>query len=103
MVNLVKIVGFCICAGLLITGCGTSIPVGGLYTGVKLPVSGKDAKYSKEGRAVCQSYLSIVALGDCSVEAAAKAGGITDIKVVDTKVENYLGFYGKYTTIVKGD
>ncbi|WP_437339613.1 TRL domain-containing protein [Helicobacter bilis] len=44
-----------------------------------------------------------MALGDCSVEAAAKAGGITDIKLIDQEAKNYLGLYGQYTTIVKGN
>lgn len=88
---------------LLISGCATSFPTGALYTGVKQGVGGDNAKYSKEGKSTCTSILSLVALGDCSVEAAAKAGGITDIKLIDQEVVNYVGLWGQYTTIVKGN
>ncbi|EEO24952.2 MAG: TRL-like family protein [Helicobacter sp.] len=88
---------------LLISGCAAPYPMGSLYTGVKQGVGGDSAKYSKEGTATCTSILSLVALGDCSVEAAAKAGGITDIKLIDQEAKNYLGLYGQYTTIVKGN
>ena len=88
---------------LLISGCATPYPTGVLYTGVKQGVGGSSVQYSKEGRAKCTSVLGIVASGDCSVEAAAKAGGIADVKLIDYEVKNILGLYGQYTTIVKGN
>ena len=88
---------------LLISGCATPYPTGLLYTSVKQGISADSVKYSKEGKATCTSILTLVAFGDCSVEAAAKAGGITDIKLVDQEAKNYLGLYGQYTTIVKGN
>ncbi|WP_104757631.1 TRL-like family protein [Helicobacter salomonis] len=103
MSRFTKLVGVCLCAGFLISGCASSIPAGGLYTGVKVPVSGNGEPGSKTGEASCTSILGIVAFGDCSVEKAAKAGSVSTIKSVDRKVVNFLGLYGRYTTIVKGD
>ncbi|WP_121020403.1 TRL-like family protein [Helicobacter vulpis] len=103
MLRVVKLAGVGACAGILMAGCGTSIPVGALYTDVKVPVSGNGKHHSKTGEASCTSILSLIAIGDCSVEAAAKAGGVSNIKSVDRKVVNYLGIYGRYTTVVKGD
>ncbi|WP_034575019.1 TRL-like family protein [Helicobacter sanguini] len=88
---------------LFVAGCAAPHPTGVLFTSTTTPVSGIETKYSKTGQASCVSYLSLYAGGDCSVEAAAKAGGITTIKSVDFQSTNYLGLYGKYTTIVKGD
>lgn len=58
---------------------------------------------TKEGTAECKNIMGLVFFGDCSVETAAKNGKITQIKSVDTKVFNILGFYATYTTIVKGN
>lgn len=93
----------CVCVGILISGCASPLPVGGLVTSVKLPVSGNDVRYSKEGHASCVSILSIFAVGDCSVGKAARNGGVVKIKMVDRKAFNFLGLFGKYTTIVQGD
>lgn len=72
-------------------------------TMVTMPVSGNDVQYSKEGRASCWSFFSLVATGNCSVEKAAKSGGVTKIKMVSRETNNFLGIVGKYTTIVQGD
>lgn len=91
---------------LLVSGCGSAaFPVNGvLFTQAKGPVTAtSNGSGSKEGRAECVSYLSLVALGDCSVETAAKNGGISQIKSVDSDVFNILGLYTKYTTVVKGN
>jgi len=90
----------------LLSGCaGTgAVAVNGfLYSDVKGPqlVTASTAA-SKTGEATCTSILGAIATGDCSIEAAAKAGGITEISTVDTKVENILGLYATRTTIVRG-
>ncbi|WP_275896919.1 TRL domain-containing protein [Helicobacter suis] len=43
------------------------------------------------------------AAGDCSVEKAAKNGGIVQINTVDRTVANVLGIVGVYTTVVRGN
>ncbi|WQV07049.1 TRL-like family protein [Helicobacter pylori] len=92
-----------VCLSVLISGCASSYPTGSLFTIVTVPVSGNDTQYSKEGRASCWSVFSLVAAGNCSVEKAAKSGGITKIKMVSREANNFLGIVGKYTTIVQGD
>ncbi|MBL7081406.1 MAG: TRL-like protein family [Candidatus Omnitrophica bacterium] len=91
-------------AVLLLSGCATFLPYGQLYTNVKAPVAATgDVSYSKVGTATATSILGIVATGDASIDAAARDGGITEIKYVDYEVNNILGIYGQYTTTVYGD
>jgi len=90
----------------LMTGCAGTIssPMNGfLYTDAKGPlVTTSSSASSKTGEATCTSILGWVATGDCSIEAAAAAGGITEISTVDTKVSNIIGIYATRTTIVRG-
>ncbi|MBF0484487.1 MAG: protein trl [Candidatus Omnitrophica bacterium] len=88
-----------------VAGCATIYPVGMIYSEVAVPVAvgAADGTYSKVGTATSKSYLYMIAVGDSSIEAAAKAGGITKIQFVDHKVKNVLGFIGEYTTYVYGD
>ena len=62
-----------------------------------------DMSHSKVGKAETTSIMGLVATGDSSIKTAAANGGIKKIKYVDYEVENILGIYGKYTTIVYGD
>ena len=57
---------------------------------------------SKEGKACVQSILGWVAQGDASIEAAKKAGGITEVSSVDHTAKNTLGVIGEWCTVVKG-
>jgi hypothetical protein len=56
----------------------------------------------KSGEACSTGYLGIVAMGDASVYAAKKAGGITDVHSVDFRVFNILGLYVQGCTVVHG-
>lgn len=89
----------------LLTGCATQTPIGFIITDNTLPLQVGDAsaKCLKVGTATSQSYLAMVAVGDCSIETAAKNGGITKINHADWKVKNILGFIGEYTTTVYGE
>jgi len=88
----------------LFSGCVTVQPIGALYTEVKLPVTvGTLSKATKVGRAECKSICGLVAMGDASIEAAAKNGGITVIHHVDWEVENIAGIIGKYRCVVYGE
>lgn len=83
-------------------GLGSPIP-GNLFSDVRAPGLGiGEASDYKEGRAECESILGLIATGDCSIEAAKRNGGITQVQYVDRKVKNILGVYATYTTIVKG-
>ena len=93
-------------AAFLLVGCASLYPVGGLYTGVKLPNNmgdGKDVTYTKIGKAQANSILCLVATGDASLEKAVQNGGIKTVKYVDYHVDNFLGIYGTYTTTAYGD
>ncbi len=89
----------------LFMGCAMLVPMGGLYTGVKLPftATGNSGVSSKTGIAECKSVLGLVAVGDCSIDAAKKNGGITKVNHVDMDVMNILGIYGSYKVIVSGE
>ena len=89
---------------LVLSGCATYMPAGALYVGAKGGIAAADStSYSKVGKSQATSILGLVATGDSSIKTAAANGGITKIKYVDYEVENILGIYGKYTTIVYGD
>lgn len=104
-----KVLGATALAGALfaLTGCGVGAigsggPNGVVFTDTTVPLSGNAAGSTKQGTAVCTGILAVAAFGDCSVEAAARNGGITQVQSVDAKIFNILGLYTTYTTIVKG-
>lgn len=91
---------------LFTTGCAMAAsPVTGfIYTKVDAPLTvNADAEAKKTGSATCKSYLGLCATGDASIEAAAKAGGITKIHHVDFKSYSILGVYAEFTTVVHGE
>ncbi len=89
----------------MLMGCALLVPMGNVYTGVKLPmaVTGNSGVSTKTGEATCVSVLAVVATGDCSIEAAKKNGGITKVNYVDWEVKSILGIYGTYKVIVSGE
>jgi hypothetical protein len=93
-------------ACLFLTSCAfVRSPLSGvLYGDVKSPVTATGNPGSmKVGTAEATSILGIVATGDASIEAAAKAAGITKIHHVDEHAVNYFIFYAKYTVYVYGE
>lgn len=80
-------------------------PSGGVYNNITAPldVDVESTKmYSKRGESSSISILSLVAVGDAGIAAAAKNGGITIVEHADYNYFNILGIYQKYTTIVYG-
>ena len=57
---------------------------------------------NRVGEACSTSILGLIAVGDASIEAARRNGGITMISSVDESSSNYFILYGKYCTIVRG-
>ncbi|MBW2664606.1 MAG: TRL-like family protein [Deltaproteobacteria bacterium] len=97
---------FIACVSLcFVMSCATSFPIGTLYTELKLPVTAtaNSGQATKVGTAECISVLALVAIGDASIEAAKKDGGITKVHHVDWEVENILGIIGKYKVTVYGE
>lgn len=75
-----------------------------MYTDVKAPVAVTSNSVSnKVGTSQAISYLGVVAVGDASIDAAAKRGGITKIHHVDEHATNVLGLFAKYEVIVYGE
>ena len=87
-----------------LTGCiAVYTPaIGILFTEVYGPVDAGGSVGSKEGKACVQSILALVATGDASIQAAARAGGITKIGSVDHYTRNIVGILGEFCTIVRG-
>ena len=96
---------FAVYAVFMLLGCATMIPIGTLYTDAKLPgiATSNSGTSSKIGEAQCTSVLGLIALGDCSIAAAKKNGGIKKVYSVDWDVKNILGIYGTYKVIVRGE
>ena len=98
----VKVVGLLIGFGML-AGCASPMPMGALYTELKLPVTATGISGKKEGISECKSVLSLVATGDCSIETAKKNGGITKVSGADWEAKSILGIIGEYKLHVYGE
>jgi hypothetical protein len=87
---------------LMLAGCASYMPAGGLYTEGKMGVQAGSGAADKTGRACMTSILALVATGDASIEAAKAAGGIKEVVTMNYEVKNILGIYGEYCLVVKG-
>ncbi len=90
-----------------LSGCAAMItrqPVTGfLYTEMKEgEMVSSNQTGNRTGEACAQSVLGLVATGDASIEAARKAGGITQISYSDSSAKNILGIIANYCVIVHG-
>jgi len=91
-------------AGCMPVSGGNGGAMGIVYAGYKMGGNvGTGTGGAKSGTACAKSILGIVSMGDASLEAAKKAGGITTVSDVDHDIFNVLGVYGKTCTIVHGD
>jgi hypothetical protein len=95
---------------LLVQGCLTAPfmpPMGTLVSSVQAPL---DIDYhqtnvaaAKTGEASSISILGLVALGDCSTQAAAQQGGLRTVNTADYDYFNVLGIFQKTTVRVYGE
>lgn len=93
-------------SSLALTGCTAAMtPVfGGLFTQTKGPVSGVDNDVSMDKKGVAEAQgIVLVGIGDASIEAAMRNGGITKIHHIDHESMSVLGVYSVYRTIVYGE
>lgn len=103
-------------ACIAIFGCGCAAlgggyPSGSLYNGTtvphgvdKLEMAGTGRSGDKEGESCATGILNAVAWGDASVDAAKKAGSITDVHSVELKSFSILGVvYSTGCTVVHGN
>ena len=95
---------------IILLGCGGyGYPVGSLYTGTQVPhginrneTSGPGKSGDKHGEACATGILGAAAFGDASLDAAKKAGGVTEIHSVEFHGTNILGLYTQGCTEVHG-
>lgn len=95
-----------ISASVFMTGCaGVATPANGaLFSDVQWDsaIANNGVAADKTGEACVKSILGMVATGDASLEAAKKAGGITEVATVAHTSSNILGFVAEYCTVVSG-
>ena len=107
--NLLKIATGGVMAMILI-GCGAvGYPVGSVYTGTQVPsginrneTSGPGKTGDKAGEACATGILGLAAFGDASLDAAKKAGGISEVHSVEFHGTSILGIYSQGCTEVHG-
>lgn len=90
---------------LLVSGCAlpTRQPVTGLlYSDTKATENVTDNTAAPKTGMACMSSIIGIATGDASMEAAKKAGGITQVAYVDNTSEGILGLWAKYCLVVHG-
>lgn len=77
---------------------------GALYNDTVEPsaLSQQPIRPCKVGKATCDNYFGLVQLGDCSYEAAMRAGKITQVNHHDTHTKGWF-FFTHTTTRVYGD
>lgn len=78
-----------------------------IYGNVKYPsaYSGASEKGPgpKKGISKAQNIMGLIAVGDASVEAACKAGSISEVATVDHEYMSILGVYVEWSTIETGN
>ena len=89
--------------------CGGCVGVGGPISGAAVVIDkgpgqmvDNSVKATKVGKASAMGIV-VVALGDASLNAAARDGGISKVHHVDYEYFNILGVYAKSTTVVYGE
>lgn len=89
---------------VLFSSCGAVGVIGAIYTGVTSPVAVTSNEVgSKVGMAKATGVLGIVAVGDGSINKAAKEAGITKISHVDVKTTSVLGIFTTQKYFVYGE
>jgi len=102
--------GLCVVL-LLASGCVSYYapvmpPSGMLFSAISAPMDvdlDQTSMGMSDGSASSYSILSLVAFGDCSIEAAADDGGLRTINHADYKYLNVLGAFSMFTTVVHGN
>ncbi|MBX3230439.1 MAG: hypothetical protein KIT84_03105 [Labilithrix sp.] len=96
---------------LVAIGCGFGggYPYGSLYTGTQVPhginineTSGPGKTGDKNGEACATGILGLAAFGDASLDAAKKAGGVSEVHSIEFHSTNILGIYTQGCTVAHG-
>lgn len=98
---------FAVAIAMSLASCGALGSVAGsgaLYTDIAQgEMVTSNSLGSKVGTAVANSYCGLVAIGDASVQTAARSAGIKKISHVDSKKSSILGIINTHTTVVYGE
>ena len=95
----------------LLAGClGSGYPIGVIYNGTSMPhqmdrmeATGPGRTGDRFGQACATGIMGAVAWGDASLDAAKKAGSITEVHSVEFKPTVVaLGIYYQACTVVHG-
>lgn len=79
-------------------------PFGYMYTETETPIAlGSAESGEKAGEACVKAFFGMIAVGDASIEAAKKNGGIDDVYTVNKSNFSVLGMFSKQCTIVRGE
>ena len=82
------------------TGAGMGV----LFTGVtEGQIATSNPVGTKVGESSSIGVLGLVAVGDASIQNAAKQAGITKVSHVDVKKTSVLGLFASYKTLVYGE
>jgi hypothetical protein len=107
--SIMKKIGFFICliSMVMLVGCGPYCP-GIIFSDIDVPLCSPDDASglqlgSKTGTSEMVNYIGWIATGDASIQAAAKNGGITNVKTVDYHYDTILGIVNTTTTTVTGE
>ncbi len=106
MKKFVALTAVAVVFALSATGCGfvADGPFGWGYTANKTAVSSGPAKTGvKKGSACVTAFFGFVSLGDASIEAAMKDGGIKQNHTVNKENMSVVGVYSKQCTLVTGE
>lgn len=87
---------------LTLSSCGTT-RAGALYTDVTAPVAAGSGTGSRVGVSKSTTYFGLVSLGDASIAAAKRNGGITTVNTADEHISSILGIITTFTTTVRGN
>ena len=89
---------------ILSTSCAFATTMGYLYTGVDEPTAASAiAKSTKKAEGSNMSILSLVAIGDASIEKVAKEAGIKEIKYIDKNTFSIWFFFTQETFTIYGN
>ncbi len=112
MRRIVMLLGICL-VSVYASGCAGFAyapvipPQGIIYTKIEAPIStnfdGATPVAQKSGKATAMSILGLVALGDASVDAAAREGNLSTIHYADYTLLHVFGVYTEFTTVVYGE
>jgi len=107
----IGLVGLTMTAGACLPIQNQGYPAGVIYNGTTAPsmldrveTSGAGKVGTKMGKACSTGILGVAAFGDASLDAAKRAGQITDVHSMEYEATAVLGFvYSQVCTVVHGN